>query len=42
MSEIITKYNQEEINIEQERKKSKSLANKYTVDKWFENISPII
>ncbi len=42
MSEVITKYNQDEINIQQERKKSKSLANQYTVEKWFENISPII
>jgi len=42
MLEIVTKYNQEEINVEQEIKKSKSLANKYTVERRFENISPII
>ena len=42
LSEIITKYNQEEINIEQERKKSKSLANQYTVEKRFENVQTII
>jgi|GEM_PF-2662503 hypothetical protein len=42
MSEIIDQYNKGGINIEAERKKAKTLANKYTVEKWLENITPII
>ena len=42
MTEIVTKYNQEKINVAQETKQAKSLANKYTIEKWFENITPII
>ncbi|MCK9466706.1 MAG: glycosyltransferase [Candidatus Absconditabacterales bacterium] len=42
MQEIIDKYEKDEINIDAERKKAKTLANKYSIEKWIENIGPII